>query len=528
MEIQTYLAIFWRRKWVIISTALLSLITVAALAYLTTPVYVSSTTLRVATVGANTLSTGRPDIEYTLRLMNTYANIVNSRNTRAELVERLDLDERPALTVSIIPGTELMRIEAEATDPVVARDLAAAAAEIVIRQSQEQFRGGGQSTQEILARQIAQIERELEQARTDYDTLLEQQPENTGAISAATQSIQLKERTYASLLEQYESARIQEALRANSVFIVDAAETPSQPSKPRTELYLALGLIVGLVLGIGLAFLLDSFDSTLHTPGQIEAVTRLPTVGRIPLVHGRAAIIDVNGTTNGYQAHMEAFRRLRVNLLSSVDSEPPQSIMVTSADAGEGKSTITANLALAMAKSGRSVVVLDCDLHKPTLHNVFKLSNEFGLTSVLTKQVSVSGVVQKSAIPYVSVITSGPALLNPGKSPELLHITPSSLVGRLEQGTELLGTREMAQLIEQLKTQYDVILLDTPALLSVTDAAVLAPLVDSVVLVVATERSQRDAVRAMLELLDSVKVKSIGVVINRESQKAKRYAYHQN
>ena len=525
MELQTYLAILWRRKWIIVATTIVSLLGVAVLTYFATPIYVASTTLRVATVGTNGPVAGRSDIEYTLRLMNTYASIVNSRSTRQELRARLNLSWAPYFSVNIVPGTELMKIDAEATDPATARNLAAAAGEIVIRQSQEQMRGSGQTTQDILGKQLAQIEQELKQARDEYDQLLANSPNDTAALTAATQSIQLKERTYSTLLDQYENARVQEALRANSVYVVDPAEEPWEASKPRVELNLMLGLIVGLILGVGFAFLFELFDSTLHTPSQIEAVTHLPTIGRIPAVNGPSALIDLNGGSSSIPPHFEAFRRLRVNLGSASDSNHAQAVLITSADTGEGKSTVAANLAIAMAKSGRRVVVLDCDLHLPTLHSLFKLPNEYGLTSVLTRQVSTEGALQRSSIPNLSVITSGPPLLDRAHLPELRQITPSSLVGRLEQGTDLLGTREMAQLIDQLKEQFDAVLLDTPALLSVTDAAVLAPLVDSVLLVVAPEYSHRDAVRAVLELLDGVKVKAIGVVINREKFKPRRYGY---
>jgi non-specific protein-tyrosine kinase len=525
MELQNYLAIFWRRKWIIVATALITLIGVAVATFLATPIYTSSTTLRVATVGAST--GGRPDIDYTLRLMNTYANIVKSRTTRQELRAQLNLQETPTLTVLIIPSTELMQIEAEATDPEVARDIAALAAEIVILQSREQLRSDGESTQDILGRQLTQIETELAEARAEYDQLVANSPDNTSGLAAANQAIQLKERTLTLLLEQYESARLQEALQANSVYVVEPANTPNAPSKPRTQVNLAVGLLVGLILGVGLAFLVDLMDSTLYTASQIEAVTKLPTVGRIPVTTGRTTLVsgNGNGASNGYQPQLEAFRRLRVNLLASASGRPPKTLLLTSADIGEGKSTVTANLAVAIAKSGRSVVTIDCDLHVPTLHTLFKLPNEFGLTSVLTKQVSVAGVVQKSSVPNLYVITSGPALPDPAKSPELKQITPSALANRLEQGTELLGSQEMESLIEQLKREFDVVLLDTPALLSVTDAAVLAPLVDMVVLVVATERSHRDAVRMVREQLDSAHAKAIGVVINRDKPGAQKYAY---
>jgi len=523
MELQTYFAILWRRKWIIVAIALITLIGVAVATFFATPLYTSSTTLRVATVGATTGV--RPEIDYTLRLMNTYVNIISGRSTRQELSQRLNVASPPKVTVTIIPSTELMRIEAEADDPGTARDAATIPAESVIRHDQEQGSSSGETTQEILSRQLSQIATELDAARIEYNRLMADSPDDTASLTAANLEIQAKERTQATILEQYENVRLQHALQANSVYVVESAFLPASPSKPRTEMNLVLGLLIGLIAGVGVAFLLDSLDSTLYTSGQIEAVTKLPTLGRIPVSSGRSVLIDPNAASNGYQSQFEAFRRLRVNLLNSGNGHPPQTILVTSADIGEGKSTITANLAVAMAKSGRSVVAIDCDLHIPTLHTIFKTPNEFGLTSVLTKQVSVAGVLQRTSLPNLHLISSGPALPDPAKSPELLQITPSALANRFEQGTELLGSQEMDHLIEQLKHQFDIVLLDTPALLSVTDAAVLAPVVDSVVLVVASERSHRDAVRAVREQLNSVRVKSLNVVINRDKQKPEKNSY---
>jgi succinoglycan biosynthesis transport protein ExoP len=521
MELQTYIAIFWRRKWVVLALTLLGLLLSGIATFLATPIYTSTTTLRVATVGANVVG-GRSDIDYTQRLMNTYANIINSRSTYAEIMRRLTLERPPTLLVTIVPNTELMRISAEATDPQRARDVATAAAAIAIQQSQEALQGEGQTTQEIINRQLLQIEAELHTARDEEARLITQTPTNTVSINAIRQSIELKERTYATLLTNYENARIQEALKANSVFIVEPADTPARPSKPRASLNLLLGVVVGFFAGVILSLLIDSTDATLYTPAQIEAVTGLATLGRIPAVNGQSPLIDPAQAGPAYPLQLEAFRRLRVNLLSPALGPPPQAVLVTSADAGEGKSTVTANLAIAFAKSGRTVVVIDCDLHMPTQHTLFRLPNEYGLSDALTHQVSVDGVLQRTEIPNVHLITSGPLLPDRVNTPELVQISPSALANRFEQGAELLGSPEMTHLIHHLREEYDIILLDTPALFSVTDAAVLAPLVDRIILVVASEVAHREAVHEVIDLLSSLKAQSIGVVINRDRQALKK------
>lgn len=482
MELRQYLAVIQRRKWIIIITALVTIGVVALFTFLATPQYSSSTTLRVATV---------TDISYTQLLMNTYARIVTSGTVRAELREQLGLETSPLLTVELVPGTELMVITAEAPDPAVAQAAVAAAAETLVAQSREIYSGGGQSTTEILAAQLAQAEEELNAARAEYDRLLAEQPQDTTAIDAINQSIALKERTYGSLLDQYERSRINETLLANSVSVVEPAYLPMAPSKPRTTLNLVLGVVVGLIGGVALAFLFENLDTTLYTTDQIEVATQFMTVGKIPSAKDSLGIARLG---NGHYPQLEAFRRLRTNILSFENQGKSQVVLVTSAQRGEGKSTVSANLAVTVAQSGRKVIMVDCDMRLPTVHKVFDLPNKRGLTSVLTNEVELEDALLYTTFPRLQVLTSGPLPPNP---------------------TELLGSPQMVALIEELRETYDFVLLDTPALLSVADAAVLAPVVDNVIWVVAQAQTRRGDVDTVRRQLLNVKVKSVEVVVNR-------------
>ncbi len=499
MELRTYLSILWRRRWIVLVTAVITTAIAAIFTFTTTPVYVSATTLRVATIGSGVIEYGRPDIGYTERLINTYAQIITSGSVRSDIMQQLNLSEPPVIKVELIPDTELIKVKAEATDPTTARQVADAAAFLLIEQSRQLYSGNGQTTQEILRQQIQQIEGELNTARQEYERLLIEDPDNSVAITAASQSIALKERTYATLLEQYENARVGEALRANTVSVVEPAYTPRQPARPRYDLNLAMGILGGLVGGIGLAFLFENLDTRLYTTQEIEETTRLSTLGKIPdAENGKLQIVHLG---NGFQPHLEAFRRLRTNILSPEQQQSPYTLLVTSAERGEGKSTIVANLAVIIAQSGRRVAVVDCDMRLPTMHKIFDLPNDLGLTSALAEGVSLVDVIQETAFPRVAVIPSGPLPPNP---------------------TELLGSARMWELLAELKESYDVVLLDTPALLSVTDAAVLAPQVDHVILVVARTRSRREAVVAVRDQLLNVNVRSIGVVVNRAEQNGVR------
>lgn len=511
MELRTYIEIFWRRLWIILITVVVMIIGAIIATYAATPTYVSSTTLRVTTVGADA-SNGRPDIVYTERLMNTYARIATGRQLYAELTERFNLQARPQISVDTVPNTELMTIQVTANSPEIARDVANATAEVIIARSLDQFSGGGQSRLEILSRQLTQIEEELTAARQQYDTLALRTPGDQTNLDAAKQSIDLKERTYANLLTQYEAARIDDALRENSIYVIEAAVTPNTPSSPREEVNIVLGLLVGLLAGVALALVRENLDTRLHTKQQVDNLAHSPIIGEIP---GAKEPLPLIHSPNNSEIQVEAFRRLRINLLRTHPESLSQTVLVTSAEANEGKSSIAANLAITMAQTGRRVALIDCNLHKPALHQLFNLSHTGGLMDVLLGQATIAGVLKESTFPKLKIITSGPKLTDLASQMIAPAIIPKGLADQLSQGPELLGSPSMASVLKQLQQEFDIVILDTPALLSVSDALVLVPMTDTVVLIVARGRSRRYAVRSTHQQLLNIGAKSIQLVLNR-------------
>lgn len=503
MELRSYLSILRRRLWVVVACVILGTAIAAAITFLATPQYSASTTVRVLTIGGGSITEARPDINYTERLVNTYSRIITSGTVRRQIKDELGLEQLPVITVQAIPGTELIRIVAEAPDPEDARDIANAAAQTLVDQNLEFYSGGaGQTLQQILTEQLQTAEVELEQARADYAEALSASPEDPATLSVASQALEVRERTYTSLLTQYEAARLEEAVRANAISVIEEAAAPNRPSKPRHVVNIALGVAVGLISGVALAFLLENLDTTLYTTEQIENATQMMTIGQVPAAKDDLSIARLG---SGHYPQLESFRRLRTNILAS-GVTGSQVVLLTSAKRGEGKSTVSGNLAVTVAQSGREVVVVDCDLRLPTVHKLFDLPNKRGLTNVLAGEVSVDEAIQYSAFPRVQVITSGPLPPNP---------------------TELLGSQRMMDLIEQLKTTFDFIILDTPALLSVADAAVLAPSVDNVILVVAQAQTRRGDVQAVRQQLSNVRVKSLEVVVNRAEPNGS-YAYYES
>lgn len=201
----------------------------------------------------------------------------------------------------------------------------------------------------------------------------------------------------------------------------------------------------------------------------------------------------------------EQFRTIRTNIqFSSVDEEL-QTMIVTSSGPAEGKSTTTANLAVVFAQQGKRVLLIDADLRKPTVHYTFRTENHIGLSNVLTRQSSLEEAVTVTAQDKLWVLPSGPIPPNP---------------------SELLGSKGMKTLLEQAKDEYDVVILDTPPVLAVTDAQVLANLADGVVLVVSSGKTEIEAAKKARELLDSAKAKILGVVLNNKRVQDSQYYYY--
>lgn len=203
----------------------------------------------------------------------------------------------------------------------------------------------------------------------------------------------------------------------------------------------------------------------------------------------------------------EAYRTLRTNILFSSIDEQIQTIMVASAISGEGKTTTVSNLAVAYAQEGKKVLLIDADFRKPSLHKVFMISNQLGLTSVLSNQTSIQDVVKETFVENLDVITSGPIPPNP---------------------SEMLGSLKMRTVLEQIKERYDVILFDTPPLLAVTDALIVSSMCDGVILVVNSRKVKKELVKKAKANLEHVHSRFLGVVLNNvnmSKRNANNYYY---
>lgn len=269
MELRTYLEILWQQKWVIIVTTVVTMVVVVIGTLRATPIYVASTTVRIATPTTGSANWVDYNIWYLESLLNTYAEIATSGPMLAELQRRLGLEEPPQAEVEVLPNTELMRITVEDPSPILASEAANTLVEILIAYSRGQATQDRKAIVDIMGEELTKLEEELTRAQQEFDELVLQNPENSEQIAATSRSIELKEETYLRLLEQYELARIRDAIQVNVLSVIEPAVIPQTPSKPRYELNIALGAMVGLGGGVGLAFLFDVLNLAQFTTRKV-------------------------------------------------------------------------------------------------------------------------------------------------------------------------------------------------------------------------------------------------------------------
>ncbi|MBU6400963.1 MAG: polysaccharide biosynthesis tyrosine autokinase, partial [Verrucomicrobia bacterium] len=276
-------------------------------------------------------------------------------------------------------------------------------------------------------------------------------------------------------------------------------EPNQKPVRPNIPLNVALGIIVGLVVGIGLAFFIEYLDTSVKTIDDVERALQAPVLGVIPQNVGH--LLDEGPES----PHAEAYRVLRTNLLFSRKDDRLNSLTVISGGAGEGKSTTVFNLATVFAQSGQRVLIVDSDLRRPSIHKFLKVSNSLGLTNYLLRQKSLEEVVQTTTLPTLDFLPSGKL--------------PSSSMG-------ILNSVQMKEFIQEAKQRYDFVFFDSPPIMGVSDASVLASEVDMSLLVVQYRKyPQQMTVRAK-QMVEKVGGNLLGVVLNNINISQDSYYYY--
>ena len=456
-------------------------------------------------------SSGYTEYVYIDRLLNTYVELLKSESILGTVIQKLGLDVTPSnllgrTVIAALPDTELLRITVGDSSGERARDVANELAGLLVEQSQTLYAGNTKSTREILQQRLSDVEGSLEEDRKALQDLVNSSAQESARMDALEMRIRSEEEVYLSLLRQYEDVRVAEASRESSTAIVAEAVQPTAPSRPNVKLNLALGTFVGALGGIVLAFLFEYLDPTLHSADALEAAAKASVLGVIPRFAVRKGSSDhILLDSDGHSPATEAFRMLKGSLVSASSTRPIKTLLITSADAEAGKSTVVANLAVSMADAGLNVIVVDADLRRPSLHELFGLPNEVGLSHVLLDLRRFEAAAQRPDIARIRVLTSGPIPPNP---------------------SELVGLPVMHELVGELAEKSDLVLLDSPPLLAVAEAATLARLVDGVLLVAAQDQTSRRSVKSALRYLERIRAEVLGVVFNKATGVDADYYYY--
>lgn len=325
---------------------------------------------------------------------------------------------------------------------------------------------------------------------------------------------------YEVVLKRQKETDLTTLLNVNNVRKFEAAKAPRRPIKPNARKNMTFALFIGLVLGGGLAFLVDMLDNTVKSQKQVEELVRVPFLGIVPMIKvgkgprdaASAMERDCYILDNPRSAVAECTRTIRTNLMFMSPDEPARTLVVTSSSPREGKSTTAINLAIVTAQSGKRTLIVDTDMRRPRLHKSFGVDNDIGISSYIVGEAPLDRVVRPSGVDGLDLMTCGPIPPNPA---------------------ELLHTESFEQLLGKLRERYDRVIFDSPPVTAVTDSLVLSSMMDGVVLVIHANSTTLHAAQVARRRIEDVGGRIFGAVLNdvdlddrRTSEYYQQYYYY--
>lgn len=505
-ELREYILPLRRWWWLILASVAVAAAS-SAIYTLTRPdLYQSRATVMV---GAAIQDPNPDSMQFWLsqELAATYANLAQRQSVREGVMAELGMEWLPTYSVAAVPNSQLMEIAVTDTDPARAQAVANAfVSQLILRSPAGREE---QARQEFVAQELAEME---EGIRATKDEITRRQEELTGMFSArqiadAQSQIGALESKLASLQGNY-TALLSTTQRGavNTINVIEPANLPAAPLPSQLMWNLALALAIGFLLAVGGAYLIEYMDDSVKNSDQVQRELGLPTLAAIPDLPQDDKMGELVMLGNMQSPGAESFRVLRTNLQFASVAHALDRVLVTSPSPGEGKSTVAANLAVALAQTGRQVVLIDADLHRPRQHKIFRLVNSMGLTTaLLSGDLHADEFLQRTPLPHLRVLTTGPLPPNPA---------------------ELLGSQRMHDLLVALSAHADIVVVDSPPTTAVADTAVVSGLVDGVVLVMETGKTRREAAKRGIATLKQVHGNLVGVVLNRMPARGGGYYYY--
>jgi polysaccharide biosynthesis transport protein len=505
LDLQDYVRILRQRKWVVLLFIVLAVL--ASIGYcnlqknqytgtarlLLTP-QLSTTILQATNPNANvTGPTDAVDVP-------TDTQVIESASVLDDVAKTVK--NPPNVSVAEIGTTNVVSVSTTSTNPAVAAKAANAYARAYLSVQQFQSVSALTSASKLVSNRIAGVSTQINSVDQAISSAT-----GTAAVALESQlpSLETQLSTYQEELAEY---NFYASLNTGGGQVITPAKTPTSPSYPKPIEYGLIAGFLGLLIGVGVVLLIEYFDDRLRTKQELESVIKgIPTLGTIPIIpdwkDARSSVLVT--IDHPHSSAAEAYRSLRTAVQFVGLDQPTRLVQFTSPTASDGKTTTLANTAVTLSQAGLRVVIVCCDLRRPRVHEFFGLKNDVGFTSVLLGQASLEEAIQVVPdCPGLHLLASGPKPPNP---------------------SELLASPKTKALLDSLSELSDIVLIDSPPLLPVTDPTVLAGFVDAVVLVVSMGSSTRTGVESAIESLARVNAPLVGVVMNKISQ-ADSYAYY--
>jgi len=513
MNIQDYIQTLIKWLWLIATCAVAAAIAGLLVSVTSTPVYEASV-LMMANQTANTGIVDYSSLLGSQRVIETYRVLLTTQPVLEEVIADLNLPysaQKLARRVDVhsIPDTQLLELTAEDSDPELVAEIAnRIALTFLLHQSSGKQLQSIQAQENTIFEQMDALENAIEQTTAELEQALSSASLLTPEEIAGLETRQAQQRdTYAQLVSSYLNIRVVQS-KLLDVVVVEPAVPPLRPIRPRTLLNTGVAGISGSIIAIVAAFAIELLNDDIETEDDVRDKLGLPSLGAIPYVKsGRDASRSGLHVLEDWGS-AEAFRRLRINLEFTDVDRSLQTILITSAGPGEGKTSIAANLSATMAQDNHRVLLVDADLHRARLHQVFHVSNERGLTSLLRGDADLKDCAIETDATNLYLLPSGPT-------------PPNASSG-------LLRSRRMTKLMEEFQSFADVVVFDSPPVLSSSDAIVLGSRTDGVLLVLDSRSSQRPAAVRAVEALGNVDATILGVVLNKTGIRSSHYYYHQD
>ena len=529
-SILDYVQILWRWLWLLLLVA----IAAGAVAYYLTDqqprVYEASAKAIVNVVSRTDYYDSYTATYTSQRLAETYAQTMVTETLLQTVAEKLGYPVTGSVKATSVENSPIFNISVTDSDPQKAADTAnaviAAFAEKVMRDQASRYL----ELKSSLEAEIADLDNKLTQVNSELSILEIKDAEYEAAVERNKQlekdglptipverdpqdyvsraELELAKAQYqsnrSSLFANLQQIRLTEVQSATTISQLNQAIPNTTPIQPQPLKSGALAAVVGFMVAAGVVFLIAYLEDEIRDPSELSQRWGIPVIGVI--TNFSASQEPLITLSKPRMPVSESFRSLRTNLQFSGIDAPLKTLLITSASPSDGKSSVAANLATVIAQSDKEVVIVDGDMRRPTMHKVFKLSNRLGLSDYFIRTPDkMTGVVKKTAVNGLSIITSGSLPPNP---------------------SELLASTKMQDVINLLTKHFDMVILDSPPLLAVTDALILAKSVDGVILVIDPKKTKRGAIQQAVEQLKRLDARLLGIVLN--NIKVKRSSYYYN